>query len=80
MSALDPKLANEIAEYANGTCKSEAEIAEAFSDRGVTDDQIMDACIAHEVERCGLCDWWDELSNFNSNGNCLDCEPDDGQG
>jgi hypothetical protein len=74
---LDTKLAAEIANYTNGACHSEHEVAETF---GVTTDEVLEAAQIGEIERCGICSWWDESSNFNSNGNCLDCEPDDGEG
>jgi hypothetical protein len=75
--AVDPKLAGEIAYYLNGSCQSEDDAAETFN---VTTDEVLEAATIGEIERCGLCGWWDESSNFNSNGNCLDCEPDDGEG
>lgn len=74
---MDTKLAADIAYYLNGSSHSEHDAAEAFS---VTVDEVLEAAKIGEVERCGICDWWDESSNFNSNGNCLDCEPDDGEG
>jgi hypothetical protein len=74
---MDAKLAADIAYYLNGSSHTEHEAAEAF---GVTDEDVLRAAATGEIERCGICDWWDESSNFNSNGNCLDCEADDGEG
>ncbi len=74
---MDPKLAADVAYYLNGSSHTESDAAASF---GISEEDVRRAAAIGEIECCGICDWWDETSNFNSNGNCLDCEADDGEG
>lgn len=67
---MDIKLANKIADFANGTCHSESELAEIFN---VTEDEIAKAAEISQIERCQQCDWWDESGAIDEDGICDDC-------
>jgi len=63
-----------IAEYLEGSCKSEHDAAAEFE---VSDAVVLQAAIDHGLERCAVCDWWEEIAVMNevNNGDlaCPDC-------
>lgn len=75
---LTDEQAEKVADYAKGTCQSEAEIMEAFDFfKGVDDNEALDALnealADKEVARCDTCSWWVESSELNEDSNCEDC-------
>jgi hypothetical protein len=56
-----------------GTCKSEAELAEAH---GVSEETVLEACAENEVIRCEGCSWWceqHEMEDRDGQEFCEDC-------
>lgn len=59
---LDRARQEEISAYMLGTCKSESEAAEAFD---VTEDDVLEAVVEGEVDRCATCAWWFETHELH---------------
>jgi hypothetical protein len=70
---MNAELAKRIADLAEGTCKSESELADKFE---VDEDQVIEACLDFGIERCMGCGWWcesGELEEVDNEFYCGDC-------
>jgi len=64
--------ATDVADYALGTCNSEAEIAEHFD---IEEEDVIDLLLDANVERCPGCDWWHEAGELvNDDGELVGCD------
>lgn len=58
----------EVADYANGSCNSEADIAAAFDMEQADEDRIGEVLHdEYDLAVCNQCGWWCELGTV---GNC----------
>ena len=71
----------QVADYALGTCRSNAEIADRFD---LDIDEVEEVLLDANIERCSLCGWWYESGELTPDedteeysddlvGLCQDC-------
>jgi hypothetical protein len=65
---------DDIAGEAQGTCKSEIEIAEMFNLSDRQADRIHEELLDRDVQLCSNCGWWWETSEMFDGEMCNDCE------
>ena len=81
--SLTAKQETEIAEYLEGTCKSVAQVFDAF-DFDCAEDDVYEAVLNNGIEECTGCNWWfetcelipdpdEEGSALELHGLCGDC-------
>lgn len=64
-----------------GTCDTDFTIARKF---GIPEEDVVEAMLDHEIERCKGCAWWMETNELEDDGDvgfCEQCRPkkDDGE-
>jgi hypothetical protein len=68
---------NEIADYAQGTCKSDHEVAETFELSEADADRLHEKLNDLDIHLCQTCGWWvetGELAETNDGEDrCNDC-------
>lgn len=67
---MKQELLDEIYGYAQGSCKSEHEIADAFD---ISVDEVFKAMSTLELEWCATCGWICEFCEFSDGDTCDDC-------
>ncbi len=76
------QLQQDIAEFLIGTCKAECDAVHAFEEHDVTDEDVLDAIIATEIDLCALCGWWHEgfeLEVVDDDLVCDECRAEQGE-
>jgi hypothetical protein len=68
---------DEIADYAQGTCKADYEIAAEFNLSDSDADKLHEELNDRDVVHCGGCGWWCEMSEMEGDSGdgerCGDC-------
>lgn len=67
----------EVAEYAQGTCKSEADIAATFGMTQADEDRISRELAEFDLTLCLGCGWWVEtyeMGEVDGEEYCSDCQ------
>lgn len=71
---------NEVADYVQGSCHSDAEISAAFQMTPDIEDLIGEKMFERDYVVCDQCGWWIEVGEMSDNPEfeqtCTDCEDD----